>query len=94
MSNTVDRKPEYKIGDVVFISDQEIHEGRIQQGVIESAELIGDSTVCWFYGVEVPQASVDGESKKVFTYGGNCGDANSKIVNLDLEQVKKEVLKK
>ena len=75
------KKPKYKIGDIVFVSDKELDEGRIFQGIIESAELIGDENNCWFYGVRVPQASVDGESEKIFTYQGNCGDARTQIVN-------------
>jgi len=74
------KMPEYKIGDVVFVSDKELLDGRIFQGIIESAELIGDCSECWFYGVRVPQADTDGKDIKVFTYGGNCGDAKTKII--------------
>ena len=73
-------EPKHKIGDIVFVSDEEIQEGRVFQGIIESAELIGNCTECWFYGIKIPQASVGGENKKVFSYGGNCGGATSKII--------------
>lgn len=74
--------PKYKIGEIVFVSDNELKEGRIFQGIIESAELIGDTADCWFYGIRVPQASVDGEDEKIFTYGGNCGNAKTKIIKI------------
>lgn len=77
------KKPQYKIGDIVFVNDKELQEGRIFQGVIESAELIGDTCECWFYGIKVPQASVDSKDEKLFSYGGNCGDARSKIISVN-----------
>lgn len=75
--------PKYKIGDIVFVSNPELLEGRVMQGVIESAELIGKKSACWFYGIKVPQASVDEKVEKVFSYEGNCGDARTKIVDAD-----------
>jgi len=76
----MNKVPKYKIGDIVLVREQELKEGRIFQGIVESAELIGQESNCWFYGIIVPQSSVDGETKKVFTYQGRCGDATSKII--------------
>lgn len=79
MSEVKRNKPRYLIGDVVFVRDQEIHEGRLMQGIVESAELIGEDAACWFYGIKVPIANVYGENRTVFSYQGNCGDAKTKI---------------
>ena len=82
------QEPKHKIGDIVYVSEPEMDEGRVFQGVIESAELIGETSECWFYGIRVPQASVDGEDIKVFSYEGDCGDAKSKLCENKEEPVK------
>ncbi len=68
--------PRYKLNDVVFVAKPELMEGRIYQGIITHAELLGKD---WFYTIKIPL-----ENKKyeeIYSYEENTGDAKTKFIH-------------